>query len=217
MTMAPSLDLLPAAWLVGSTLAWDRLVCFGPAGFEAYARLRFLPDPAYPGQREADAGASPQGPDQLATLLGILAAHTRTPGECYFCLWNGWSDLNGSGTRLTTLDQRGSDSGRAAGAAFPPSVLAGPKVVVPNRSYLLFRGDSTDPGDWGAADVAPGHPRLWEPAFVWPADRAWCVANDVDPHWAGIGADRRVIEQLVADPRLDVVPADPDEKQPGYR
>ena len=54
------------------------------------------------------------------------------------------------------------------------------------------------------------------PAFVWPADQSWCIANDVDPHWAGIGADTSAIEDLVADPRLDVVVADPEEVQPYY-
>lgn len=65
----------------------------------------------------------------------------------------------------------------------------------------------SDIGDW---DVP-------YPAFVWPADRAWCVAADVDPHWAGIGADTAAIDRLVADPHLDVVPADPREDQPCYR
>jgi hypothetical protein len=44
-------------------------------------------------------------------------------------------------------------------------------------------------------------------AFIWPADHAWCVANDVDPHWAGIGADVSAVSELLADPRLDVVAA----------
>jgi hypothetical protein len=54
------------------------------------------------------------------------------------------------------------------------------------------------------------------PAFVWPADHAWCFASDVDPHWAGIGADRAVVDRLVADRNLDVVHADPEERQPTY-
>jgi len=54
------------------------------------------------------------------------------------------------------------------------------------------------------------------PAFIWPADRSWCVADDVDPHWAGIGADRSAIDQLLADPRLDIVRADPREDPPHY-
>lgn len=175
----------------------------------------FVPDPAYAEQSEAKAGVSPKGPDQLATLLEVLAEKTRTPGEYFFCLWDGCGDLHGHGTQLIVVDEHGARPGPAVGAAFPPSVLAGPKVVLPNRSCLLFCSDTVDIGDWGAAD-AWGQPRSWEPAFVWPADRAWCVANDVDPHWAGIGADGPVIERLAADPRLDVVPSDPDDKQPAY-
>jgi hypothetical protein len=55
------------------------------------------------------------------------------------------------------------------------------------------------------------------PAFIWPADHAWCVADDVDPHWAGIGADVSVVEELLADPPLDVVAADPRQDQPAFR
>ena len=71
----------------------------------------------------------------------------------------------------------------------------------------------------GAAEEWPGQPRLHmpDPAFIWPADHTWCVANDVDPHWAGIGADLSAIDQLLANPRLDVVAADPREEQPTYR
>ena len=43
------------------------------------------------------------------------------------------------------------------------------------------------------------------------------MASDVAPTWAGIGAATPVIEQLVADPDLDVVPADPEQEQPNYR
>lgn len=102
--------------------------------------------------------------------------------------------------------------------AFAPAVLHGPKVVVPNRAYFLFRGPVYDFGDWGAADAWPGQPRLHmpDPAFIWPADHTWCVANDVDPHWAGIGGEVSAIDELLADPRLDVVPADPGRDQPSY-
>ena len=74
----------------------------------------------------------------------------------------------------------------------------------------------------GAWDTAAGWPdgtRLdaAEPAFVWPADRAWCVAKDVDPHWAGIGGAAALVTELTGDPRLDVVAADPTQDQPAYR
>jgi hypothetical protein len=79
-------------------------------------------------------------------------------------------------------------------------------------------GSVSDFGEWGAAEEWPGQPRLDmpHPAFVWPADHAWCVARDVDPHWAGVGAAVAAVEELLDDPDLDVVAADPREDQPCY-
>jgi hypothetical protein len=45
----------------------------------------------------------------------------------------------------------------------------------------------------------------------------WTPDSIPDPHWAGIGADVSAIDELLADPRLDVVAADPREDQPAYR
>jgi hypothetical protein len=177
--LTPCTDLTPADWISGSDLPWHRLVTFGPSGFPVYARLRFLPDPTVDGQHEHEAVGSGRSEDeQLRLLLDVLAAHTSTPEECYFCVWDGYGDLGG------------------------------PKVTVPHRSYHLFAGPLRDAR---AASTPTG------PAFVWPADHAWCVARDVDPHWAGIGATRAAVDQLVADPRLDVVVADPGREQPAYR
>ena len=38
MTLRCCRDLSAAEWLTASDLPWQRLVCFGPAGFDAYAR-----------------------------------------------------------------------------------------------------------------------------------------------------------------------------------
>lgn len=48
-------DLSPASWIVTSDVRWDRLVTFGPTGFAAYARVRFIPDPTHQGQKESEA------------------------------------------------------------------------------------------------------------------------------------------------------------------
>lgn len=218
-------DLSPASWLVTSDLPWERLVTFGPAGFEAYARLRFLPDPAYADQRENDVDIddNPSDAERLRTLLHLLAAHTTTPRDCSFCLWDGYGELYGGSpathTTMIAVKEPAADAQPAAvpASALPAPVVAAPKVVVPHRAYHLFHGPLADVGDWGAASPWHGTPDMPEPAFVWPADHAWCVAKDVDPHWAGIGADRTVVDRLVADPRLDVVAADPDAAQPHYR
>lgn len=43
------------------------------------------------------------------------------------------------------------------------------------------------------------------PAFVWPADRAWCVTCDVDPHFATIGRSAEAIDTIVTLQEVDVV------------
>jgi hypothetical protein len=124
---------------------------------------------------------------QARRALHVLARFTATPGELHFCVWDGYSDVE-----------------------LPPA-----RVRLPHRSYALFHGSLNDIDAW-AGEAGRGAP-VPPPAFVWPADRAWCFASDVDPHWAGIGAGRAAVDALLADPALDVVPARPAEPQPGYR
>ena len=194
MALTPCSDLSPAAWITGSDVPWYQLVAFGPQAFRAYARLRFLPDPTAPGQEEPSGVLGPDAPsenDVLGLALAVLGEHTNTPDDLYFCMWDGW------GT--------------------PPALRGLPMVTVPHRSYFLFSGTLADFADWDSprmAGIIPGD--VPPPAFIWPADHAWCIALDVDPHYAGIGAAPETIAQLVAHPALDVVPADPTERQPDY-
>ncbi|WP_007024445.1 hypothetical protein [Saccharomonospora iraqiensis] len=224
MALTACADPSPARWLGADGSPWTRLVTFGPSGFAAHARLRFLPDPAHPGQAEADADGDDHAAVQLRTLFDVLAEHTRTPRECYFGLWDGSGTL--VGVELPAVADEPAPPVRPDPDAVPgvapadtlPPPLPGPRVELPHRSYVLFRGPLSDAGDWTTPDGWPAQPRLdiTDTALAWPADRAWFVANDVDPHWAGIGADPGVIDRLVADPRLDAVPADPDAEQPRY-
>lgn len=79
-------DISPADWIVSSDLPWERLVGFGPGGFERYARVRFLPDPVRPGQpeSEADVDAVPDELEQWSAMLELLASETSDPEHCYF-------------------------------------------------------------------------------------------------------------------------------------
>jgi len=196
VTLIPCRDQSAADWVVGSDLPWHRLVTFGPAGFDAYARLRFLPDPVRRGQRESEVHPDGRRPDQAASLVAVLAGHTATPDDCFVGVWDGL--------------------GGPPPATHAPAGVIGRAEGVPHRSCWLFRGPLTD-----LLDTTQGLPGEYLvdglPAFVWPADHAWCVARDVDPHWAGIGGALPLITRLVTDARLDVVPADPTEDRPFYR
>lgn len=134
--------------------------------------------------READAEPETELSEsaQLRIAVSVLARHTRTPEELCFAWWDGW------GTDV---------------AGLPVTALENSRFHVPHRSYFLLRGSLTDFALWSAHAAPPG------PAFVWPADQEWCLANDVDPHWAGIGGTNAALQQLLSEPRLDVTLANP--------
>ena len=182
-----------ADWIVHAHIPWEQWVNFGPPGFPAYARLRFIPDPTRPGQTEADVYIDNDHPpemEQTRLALECLGQFTTTPEDCYFCIWEGYGD-----------------------EYIPPSVLVGPMVTIPHRRYFLLNGSLDDLGSWEEIFGSVGS---FPPAFAWPADHSWCFARDVDPHWAGIGAEQTAIDTLLNAPELDVVPAQPSERQPTY-
>lgn len=194
----PYSDRAAAKWITTSDEHWWNLVTLGPPGFPAYARLRFIPDPAYEGQSENDAARQDDAlsdNDQLRIAVGTLLQHTGSPTEGYLLIWDGWG-----------------------GDSFPEPLLRTPQVVVPNREYYLYRvslqdfvsGAIEDSWQTETGQLMP------HPAFIWPSDRSWCITSDVDPHWAGIGAEQALIDPLLTEPRLDVVRVEANQKLPFY-
>ncbi|WP_432573584.1 hypothetical protein [Kineococcus sp. SYSU DK005] len=190
----------PAEWIATPERPWHRLVGLGPGGYPAYARLRFIPDPTGPDQAEADVDSENTAAletARLRTTAAVLAAHTGTPRRCYFAIWDGWGYL--------------------------PTAHDVPLwSPIAERSYFLFTGDLHELGEpaaWEAALRPLHHPASSgrpDPAFVWPADRAWCLTRDVDPHYATIAASTAAVDDLLHVPDLDIVRADPDEDPPHY-
>ncbi len=193
MDLSFSTTVSAADWLLTSQTPASRLITFGPAGFEDYARLRYLRDPFHPAEVEGRRPADRPRPITLVRrALHTLAPHTGTPEDAYFCLWVGYSDVP-----IPHL---------------PPQAL----VHLPGRDYALLRGPLTAAADWETVLGLDPRGHVPPPAFVWPADHRWCFTSDVDPHWAGIGAARSAIDSLLADVQLDVVRAWPTEPQPYY-
>ena len=192
MSLIVCTDISASDWLVGQDLPWYELAVKGPVGFPAYARLRFIPDPEFEGQKTNDVDFPDDGiteSEQLAVVLEILSRYTATPDDCYFCLWDGWG-----------CEVIGDDI---------------PMVKIPNRDYWLFSGVLTDFGDWGRdVQFSPRGASGADPAFIWPADHSWCVTRDIDPHFAVIAGPAEAIELLIADPRIDAVIHDPETEPP---
>jgi len=192
MTLQPTDELSAAAWLSATDVGPTRLSTFGPASFPAYARLRYLPDPVRPDMRESDVRLPSRRTteiDMARAALEALADYSSSTRDCYVGVWEG-------------------------GATFRnPALTGGNMVGLRYRRYVVLTGTLDDLTGWSDLFDSEVHSA---PAFVWPADHAWCFAGDVDPHGAGIGAGREVVDRLVANRNLDVVPADPEERQPAY-
>lgn len=107
-------------------------------------------DPAH----ELDDEPPPSSIDTVRTALLTLVSHTTTPATGFAAVWEGW----------------GGDPNPSA-----------PRVEIPERTMLLFTGPIEALRDAPAlAWHRPTTGIAQEPHLVWPADRAWCLACEVD-------------------------------------
>lgn len=100
--------------------------------------------------------AGPAGEDPSVRLaLATLAAFTATPARGYAAIWEGWTSE-------------------------APAPRA-PRVQIPHRAMLLFTGPVERLRDAPAlAWFGCAQGTLQEPHLVWPEDRMWCLACEVD-------------------------------------
>jgi hypothetical protein len=108
-----------------------------------------------------------------------------------------------------------------------PGVLSddiskGPRLELPARAHVLFRGGVRELADPAWPDRAPWRdgaqadagffPAVESPSLVWPADRAWVLVSEVDFDSTIVGGSNAAIRALCADPRLEAlpIPADAD-------
>jgi hypothetical protein len=225
-----------AGWITGRLASFGTMVsAVVPAGFDAYARLLHPAEaPPWGGQRvvrwgevaawsgvplrpdvqfhtlalppnrpEAPAPWSGQGPHpgslypDAEVLAAVLRAFTTTPDECWFCIWDGYGwqarrQLSSPGATPVILPD-----------PVPAAVRRGPRVRLPGRDYLLYTGpveSITAP-----ADIHHGQ----SANLAWPADHSWCVASEIDLAWTYVAGSAALIDTLLAERRVEAVPADP--------
>jgi len=153
----PAADTDAAQWLLRADVDWSDLVCYGPPGFDVYVRIAF--------SHCADHLTGDSPVDTVRAALAILAALTTTPSQGYAAIWEGW-------------------------VSPPPPAPQAPLVEIPHRGMLLFTGPVEALRDapalaWYGPDGARDHRIPLEdlgppPHLVWPEDKAWCLACEVD-------------------------------------
>jgi hypothetical protein len=133
-------------------------------------------------------------------VLGWAAA-TGTPQTCRFCLWDGFGFLHPGAISVLTLGEP------STAAPYPPGreVAGQPRLRLPDRDYLVFRGPVTAVRvvGVGLGPYALGcreGPNLW-----WPDDRAWVVGSDIDLHSTYVGGSRKLADGLLDCEDLEVI------------
>lgn len=168
-------------------------------------------------RRADDHGEDHDERAQLPVLYEVLAAHTRTSDDCYLCLWEGIGDLHPAVSASPSIVATASgERGRERRPSSPPRCWTRQRSSCTIGSTYCPKGACRCRGLGCCRHVAGPPPGYLPAAFVWLADHAWCVAHDIDPHWAGIGTDADVVDQFVTEPRLDGVSADPSDEQSSF-
>lgn len=216
-----SADTSQADWIAYrlSPFGADRADSVIPAGFAAYARL------LHPVSRADAEGERTVRWSEVAAWSGIglerqsqfhdIALPRRAPARP--APWDGHGPAEGT----LSADDAGALVGILAGhtageqrcwycvwdgygldPAVPGDMSSGPRVRLPARDYLLYAGPLA--AARAVAD-APA-PNLW-----WPEDRAWCVASEIDLPWTYLAGPEDLVEKVLADPRLEALPARPDD------
>jgi hypothetical protein len=181
------------------TVRWREIAAWSGVPLQPDSQFHSIamPETAPPGPPPWKGQGPERGSLDMAdaqVLLELLAPRTRTPGDCRFCLWDGW------GWDSAMYVAVPGEPMMPAPDPVPPEVRYGPRVQLPGRDYLLYTG----PIDAALAFAgSTGQtPNLW-----WPADRAWCVASEIDLCWSYVGGSASLIAELLADPRLEALPA----------
>lgn len=171
-----------------------------PNDFTSYVRL-FPPDSALD-----DWWAAYR--DLFAVVSDIGTRHTTTPDAAWFAVWEGhgffaetrmyvWQEptrwwrrwaLEVERAKMRKEDERRNSSTRAA-------LEQVPRFDRTHRSYHLVGGAVSAMTEM----TEPGSPERWmRPDLVWPQDRRWFVATDVDVWSLCVGGDAEFIDELIA-------------------
>jgi hypothetical protein len=215
-------DVGPGSWIAERTddRTWAAVATFLPRGFAAYCRVM------HPAWRYA-------GDDDVEVTWAEVARHNGTvahPRMSWVALtgdWDYWSQ-----DCQPPVWHRAPDEGHLPAVVADRLVpvlrrhtatpddcwfgiwhghddtftLPSPTLALPAREHWLVRG----PIDLATANMAE-EPSEQSANLWWPADRAWCVATELDAMSTYIGASAECVRDLLAAPGLEVHPASPED------
>ena len=192
----------------------ESVVSIVPAGFEAYARILH---PAGQGDRPvtwaevaASTGRTSHREMQWEALVGA-EYYQPGPADC----WDReprWGTLPAEVARplVSTLRQqteRAEESWLAVWEGWgdlSPQIRLAPTFELPHRRYHLLNGSIE-------AAIAPQPNSQQSASIWWPADRAWCVATEVDLRSTYVGGSSACIDQVLASGSFEAFKIEPND------
>ncbi|RLK52169.1 hypothetical protein [Microbacterium telephonicum] len=169
--------------------------------------------------------------DTMRALLPVIEAHTAAPADAYAAVWEGWGGLVGSlgytapsaaligdadprhsavmYTSLRDVFDRGFRKPVWRPGLLSDEISRGPRLVLPHRDHVLFRGPLRDitradvpwreTGDAVAATT---------PSIIWPRDRAWVVVTEVDADSTIVGGTAGLVAAIASTDGIEAVALD---------
>lgn len=213
----PEQDLSPGAWIAEGVRSDSTVGSLIPPLFDAFARV-FHPAARYAGDDDVDvrwadvaaANATVAHPAmEWGSITGLMEFFDEADQSP---LWHG-APARGhlpesAARRIVAVLGRHTSTPEDCWFGVPSDHVihaAAPVLSVNGAGFWLVRGPiglaaanmDDEPGEQSAS--------LW-----WPADRAWCVATDLDLVTTYVGGRSACIEELLAEPALETarVPAD---------
>lgn len=157
----------------------------------------------------------------LAILSQTLAQHTGTPTDGVAGIWEGWGGLTSSAgfarfeaySPVTALKMKLSRFRRAkpGSGVLSREIVQGPRLALPpdtGREYILFQAGIAaftqtqwqQAAPWGNDLISPN-----SPSILWPADRAWFLATEIDYDSTLVGGSAELIRDIIATPGLEAM------------
>ena len=143
----------------------------------------------------------------------MLARHTSTPERTIVAFWVGYGEWPHAWTSLPTAPGPGRES-----HLFERPLVDVPRLCAEAPAVRWALGETGATLSWRSDGVARAPsasadelfemfaPHSWQsPSAWWPVDHAWATSNDTDLDSTLVGGSRALIEQLLADDRLEVL------------
>jgi hypothetical protein len=214
-------DAAPAAWWAdGLDRSYDLVSALMPGEYEAYCRVLHRDDPEMESLPRV----------QARRLIEVLRTETTTPDRCWFCVSERRARLDDQGVDARVALPSGGNChlvypgsiddaiAQAPAQRRGASIALRPGLTVEEIARRLRKESGSSTVHFFHKDATPeqivqslaAQPHYLPEAaanFWWPDDRAWFVSSPDDLATTYVGGTQRLIDRLLADPRLAVRPA----------